>query len=257
MNAYLEHTKKRNVKQFNMLIALSKYDQSSLSIPNSFEDNYPSFAGLLFNDAKKISFEKILSIKAKSLEQLYSKKCDYKKIFQTSIWQTINNQLKWFALEQEISDVVNSDKAYIINIRLNKIYKSINTENTIVLSSVYKKFTPWNLDGDKNRLYKYGWEFSAEGMPMLIDVFHFIFQTQFALSKEKTSGIKKNLHDALQNQSVKEIIDKYGIDIALHYKLYLLFSISHYLRICINQNILYAKKERILNIWNDALEEFE
>jgi len=245
-------------KKPSMLTALSKYDYTALSIPCPSQDIHPVFAKITTAESgKKISSERILEIHLRLLSDLYSEKYNRLSIAETSVWKTITHQLQWFEKESAFMNYFEDSNVRIIGSRLQKLYRSINASEKISVSCAHHNFTPWKLNADENRLYRFQWETTDCGIPMLTDLFHYFFLRQIVTGYEDYTYVKKSIDASLEFAEAKKIIRKYKINTLLHFRLYLLFSISHYVRTCINQNVPLVQMHRLMKVWNEALSDTE
>ena len=245
-------------KRHSMLTSLSKYDYTTLSIPYPSEDIRPVFS-IISNaeTGRKISSDKILEVQLKLMQKLYAAKFQLKPVGESSAWKTISNQLQWLKKECQITNYFEDSTMREVSKQLQAIYKSINTDEKIAVSSVPHDFTPWKLNSDENRLYRFGWETEDCGIPMLTDLFHYFFLTRIIVASGDYKQVSKSIHAALEHPASKKIIKKYTINVQLHYRLYLLFSISHYLRMYISQNLPLSQMHRLSQVWSEALSEIE
>ena len=128
-------------------------------------------------------------------------------------------------------------------------------EAEVPVSISHGDFTPWNMYMDSNRLYVYDWELAKNGIPMLFDLFHFVFQSQVLLHRKDFTDVKENIKQVLNTASAQSIIHKYDINTNLHYKLYLLFNISYYMRIYMSERELLTQSHWMIDAWLDALQD--
>jgi hypothetical protein len=241
-----------------ILTVLAKYDHTAFSIPQPSEDIRPLFSKFSKDKPAKIfSSCRILDVQLQSLEKAYASKHQKKIISQTSAWNAIINQMKWFSKECEIVNPFEDQKILSVNAKLKKIFSDIDTDEKIAVSYAQGDITPWNLNGDDSRLYKYNWETSDCGIPMLTDLFHFLFLPITLLANQDFKAIKRNMEIALNHSGCKSIIAKYRINVDLHYRIYLLFSITHYLRIYNSTKFSQQQLHRLMDNWSEALLELK
>ena len=138
---------------------------------------------------------------------------------------------------------------------LNKLYHTLNTGEAIPVSVSHGDFTPWNMYCDENRLYVYDWELSENGIPMLFDLYHFIFQSQVMVQHQNYTNIRQSIKDTVKKHNVQRLVNKYRIDTGLHYQLYLMFNISYYMRLFIEEKELLTQSHWMVDAWMDALED--
>ena len=157
------------------------------------------------------------------------------------------------------------------------VLKSFNTEeisiNPLIKGTVYlplkqnKKTNlvlliagsgPTDRDGNQkgitNNSLKYvSEELAKNDIVLLYDFFHFIFQSQILISKSDYKSIYEVIVTLIKNNSrLKDIVQKYNIDINENYKLYLLYTVSYYLDKYNNQEKLHDQVFWLIDVWFDA-----
>lgn len=111
---------------------------------------------------------------------------------------------------------------------LQKLVASIPDETMIPVARAHYDFTPWNMFVEKDRLGIYDWELSIQNMPVLFDVFHFIFQKSILLEHKNLEAILDELEELFQRNYMQGLIEKYNVDTSLHLKLYLIEIAAYY-----------------------------
>jgi hypothetical protein len=246
------------LNEIKMLKELSKYDFTTLSIPHVSDGRVKAFARLSnVKPAVTISADRIKELHIKTLSELYATSNERKEISSCAAWTSIKNNLQWMQSEHELDNGLDEIKTRRIIHLLRKHFNSIPQDILIPLSVSHGDFTPWNMYCDINRLYVYDWELSSNGIPMLFDLYHFIFQSEALIHRNNYVAIKHNIHDALHMDSVKRISSRYHIDTELHYRLYLLFTISYYLRLYMTEKELLTQSYWMIDTWLDALEDYK
>lgn len=244
--------------ELQMLTTLSKYDFTALSLPQPSGSIDPSYAKMTNIKPKAtISANRLRDVHIKALAELYLTNHETRPIQNSSAWETISNQLHLLDKEHEIVNDLDATTIYNIIRNLFSIFNSIDPNVKIPVSFAHGDFTPWNMYTDDHRLYLYDWELAGAGMPMLMDLFHFIFQSQVLLFRKDYHSIASSIQDALKNTYTTEIIKTYQIDVNLHYKLYLLFTVTYYTRLYIHQKPLHSQAHWLINTWNHALHELQ
>ena len=133
------------------------------------------------------------------------------------------------------------------------ILESLNTEKEISFAYGHNDFTPWNMFIENNHLYLFDWELAKNDIVLLYDFFHFIFQSQILISKSDYKSIYEVIVTHIKNNTkLKDIIQKYNIDINENYKLYLLYTVSYYLDKYNNQEKLHDQVFWLIDVWFDA-----
>jgi len=174
-----------------------------------------------------------------------------------------NLQLENSAFYKKLKNLINNISADSkvtfhreIREQLHVLFESINSKQELPFSWAHMDFTPWNLfvDQENNHVGIIDWELSMPRVPMLFDAFHFVFQSQILLKKQKFNSIFKCLNDQVKNNPIiQDLIGDNDIDFELHYQLYLLYNISYYLNIYQIQTRLHLQVNWLTEVWSKAL----
>jgi hypothetical protein len=162
--------------------------------------------------------------------------------------------MEWMQREHSFSNGLDEIKTRRILHLLKKLYNSI-TDEVITVSVSHGDFTPWNMYSDAHRLYVYDWELSSNGIPMLFDLYHFIIQSQVLIYRKSYSEVRKQINAIFRTPEVQRICGRYKLNASLHYRLYLLFTVSYYVRIYIGEKELLNQSHWLINLWLEALED--
>jgi len=241
--------------EINMLTSLAKYDFTSLSFPTLSKKIKGNARISNVKPGIIISANRITAIHAKALSELYNISHERKLILETSAWITITNNMEFLKQELIFTNGLNSNKVKRIIYLLKKLYNALPVSEEITVSVSHGDFTPWNMYCDDQRLYVYDWELAKNGIPMLFDLYHFTFQSKILQKQKGYNEVIKNKSHWQQTPLIKQIVQKYRINLELNFKLYLLFNISHYLRQYINEKELLVQSQWMIDSWLDALEE--
>ncbi len=242
-----EKSQKLVNNEVDKLQALKNNTWKHLSVPQA-EKLPDTSMGLLSNiqTDRAVRSIKLTETHIKALSELY----DYS--FQKQAWQEL-------PIYEQTSTNINrldfKDEHLVIR-RLATLLETLNSNlDSAVLSTAYSHgdFTPWNMYVEGDQLHLYDWELAFDQMPLLFDLFHFIFQTGVLLTNANYSQIKKQINDLLTWPSVKALIGKYEIDVEKHYQLYLLINVSYYVNIYQQQEKLHEQAHWLLEVWEAAL----
>lgn len=241
-----------------MLTSLSKYDFSALSLPRPCEMVDPHFAKLTnIKPAAVLSANRITDAHLRALHELYAAHHEQMPVKSSAAWKAITTRMQWLEKENTVMNSIDQEKINSITAQLQWLCSEINIEEVIPVSFAHGDFTPWNMYSDGNRLYVYDWELAGSSMPMLMDLFHFIFQSQVLLFRNEFSDIKRSINTALSKPLTEKLVNKYSINAQLHYKLYLLFNISYYLRLYIHQIPIHVQAHWLVDTWDRALNDLK
>ncbi len=218
-----------------------------LEIPQVEKSDFHSI-GIFTNVADKTQNRplEIQRIHINALSELYQNQTRQEKINNTSIWSTI---------EDNIKNKVKKPTLQRLQEKLKSLKAHIETQSSIPLAYAHGDFTPWNMYVSENQLHLYDWELAMKDAPLLFDVFHFIFQTGILIKHQSFKEIQNEIKLTLQQPAIQELSKKYNIDTVLHYHLYLLYNIGYYLQIYEQQKELHTQVSWLTKVWEQALVE--
>lgn len=138
---------------------------------------------------------------------------------------------------------------------LKKLVSSIPTETMVPVARAHYDFTPWNMFVDKNMLHIYDWELSIQNMPVLFDVFHFVFQKSILIEQKNATDILDELETLFQETYMQELIKKYNVNTGLQLKLYLIEIAAYYTALYQKNKTNTAQELWQMNCWATLLQE--
>jgi thymidylate kinase len=183
----------------------------------------------------------------KALEELYKKNLFVEQFINSSLYGKIVNNIhllknaKRFKESQTITD------------NLRNVFDSITKDQIIYFANGHVDFTPWNMYVSNDKLHLYDWELAQSRVPVLFDIFHFVFQANILIKKTNLKTIRKEIDIALNSPIINKFITTYNIDVELHYKLYLLLNVSYYMNVYETQKNLHEQSFWLTKIWSEAL----
>lgn len=239
----------------DMIISLNKYDFTTLSLPRLSKKIQGTTRLSNIRPSVTIPMDRINAIHVQAVAELYSLSHDQKKIGETSAWQTIVSNMEWMKRELQFTNGLDEATTRQLMHHLRKLYNSIDPETKVPVSVSHGDFTPWNMYCDEQRLYVYDWELAKNGIPMLFDLFHFTFQSVILQQRKSYKQVKENISRWQAMPTAGNIIHKYAIQPQLHFRLYLLFTVSYYLRQYIAEKELLEQTDWMMQAWLEAFEE--
>ena len=149
-------------------------------------------------------------------------------------------------LAQKLADLLLSYRVFA---------KSIPSNKEVWVSLSHGDFLPWNMYVSESRMYVFDWEYMQESLPLLYDLFYFIYHTHLVYHKGKANKIQDALQQFFQHPKLKEIVDQYQIDPALYHKLYLMIDIPYLLVRELKRSSPHSDQELevIFDYWMDIL----
>ncbi len=196
------------------------------------------------NSSKSVS--KISQVHFNALEELYSKSV----IHQQLRW---NNLLKDINLNIHSAQKANKKETNNILSKLVELKNRINPSQQLAFGICHNDFTPWNTYVCNNKLQVYDWELASKSMPLLFDLFHFIFQNEVLVNRSSIEQINLKIEKTLANKTIKRLVKRNNINVRLNYQLYLLHNIAYYTNIYAKQENLHTQAYWLLSIWEQAL----
>ncbi len=118
----------------------------------------------------------------------------------------------------------------------------------------HRDFTPLNSFIGEPRLRVYDWELAGPDVPILHDLFHYIFQAQVLVAHADHRAVLAAIRDALRLPEVKKIVGEHGVDVNLHLGLYLLHQASLYARKFASQDRIHEQGKWLMTCWRGALD---
>jgi thymidylate kinase len=191
----------------------------------------------------------LTDIHLKALSELYEKSITYNLSGITTFREHLITAIYSLKPDARIADSENMIEL------LRKSLDVLDFETAIPCSLAHFDFTPWNMYATADKLYVYDWELSDKIAPILFDVFHYIFQKNILVDRTDLVEIKKQIHQTLENPILKDVINRYNINVELCYKAYLLHTISYYLSVYGQQKSLHVQVQWLVGVWYKALEE--
>lgn len=236
-----------------MIPALIRFDLSSLSFPKKSAHITGHKPVIHAGNGIRLEDGRIVSLQLKTLIQLYALSHERKPIKSCSAWQaTVTN----LSLLQE--EMVYSDKRMVKQLKplvnsLKALLKTVPADVMIYVSVSYGECTPWNMYCDERRSLVFGWETARNGIPVLFDIFHHLYVSAIGETGESWPTVEKSMAELESDSLLKQLQQKYRINLALHHRLYLLFTVAAGLRTIMMKPWRNETDTRLLRLWNDAL----
>lgn len=250
--ALAEQSKNLINNEKEILNQLNKYQYQNLTIPKIIEsdENYITIDNIAPKNQTQSS--NLNEIHLNALDEIYSKTVENKSIKDSIYFEIIKENLDELS-NANLNKNFDKNKIEILIKNMKIILESLNSEKEISFAYGHNDFTPWNMFVENNHLYLFDWELAKKNIVLLYDFFHFIFQSQILISKSDYKSIYEVIVTLIKNNSrLKNIVQKYNIDINENYKLYLLYTVSYYLDKYNNQEKLHDQVFWLIDVWFDA-----
>ena len=183
---------------------------------------------------------------AMALEEMYKESTEI-KLSESSYWDAIQHQLQQLKHDDRIPE--HSEIAE----QLRKLASTFDPDMSLKTSLAHMDFTPWNMYVNSKKLFVYDWELSRPGVPLLFDLFHFIYSSEILIGRKSFKEIRSMINDQLQQAQIQSTIKANDLDIDRYHDLYLLFNCSYYLNIYQQQESLHQQVFWLAGVWNGAL----
>lgn len=113
-------------------------------------------------------------------------------------------------------------------------------------------YTPWNMYVTEHMLYVYDWELSRNALPILFDLFHYVFQSEILINHSDYSSVKNEIERVLKLSSTRAMIEKFNVDVGMSFVFYVLYISSYYVDLYSDQKVLHQQAFWLFDAWNDA-----
>lgn len=187
------------------------------------------------------------------LEELYTDLKEDRRIGDLPMFQEANSVLQDLK-EVPIADP-GLDEAGVRRIlaHLESLRDSLDPSLMIPVSLAHGDFTPWNMYVSNQAIHVYDWELARGHMPLLYDVFHFIYQSGILLLRQPFSEIQRQLRRASRLPAFLRLQQRFGLKINLMHRLYLLALVSYYMNIYIREPQVHMQVHWLMKTWDEAL----
>lgn len=137
--------------------------------------------------------------------------------------------------------------------RIDEIISNLKTDELVNTSISHGDFTPWNMFLGEEKLHVYDWELSREGIPILFDYFHFIYQSNILSGDNSIDTITHLLDETSQYPEMVALLKEFKINFKVVHALYLCHTIAYYLNLYTKQEPLHQQAHWLVTTWDMAL----
>lgn len=140
--------------------------------------------------------------------------------------------------------------------KISMLLEEISNDDYINVSLSHGDFTSWNMFESKEKISLYDWELFAFDRSTGFDYFHFIIQQGILVDRKSWKEIYQDIKEQCSGESASFLFN-YDLEILNKYlKFYLLINCMGYLNIYSFQPKWHVQVDWLLQVWNDALNEF-
>jgi thiamine kinase-like enzyme len=240
--------------EIEMLKELNKYDFTTLSLPTVSKKIQGHARISNIKPSIIISADRITAIHIRAMADLYAISHESKSIESSNAWKTIQDNLEWLKRDLLLTSGLDPKKINSLVKLLRKLYNATPISEKISLSVSHGDFTPWNMYCNEQRLFVYDWEMARNGIPMFFDLFHFTYQSCILQQRKNYNAVNESINLWKQQPLAQQLTQKYNINLVLHEQLYLLFTVSHYVRQYIGEKELLIQSQWMIDTWTLAIE---
>ncbi|MBO6515838.1 MAG: hypothetical protein JJ975_04730 [Bacteroidia bacterium] len=133
--------------------------------------------------------------------------------------------------------------------KLRSVLSKTDESAAVELSFAHGDFTPWNCWTTNGKLSVYDWELASPMMPKCFDAFHFIIQKGILIERKHWDQILKEIKSNIGTTFFKGDYD----EMARYLRLYLVHTITSYVKIFSNQPKWHEQVHWLFSIWNEAV----
>jgi hypothetical protein len=136
---------------------------------------------------------------------------------------------------------------------LMNILEENNDDVTVAMS--HGDFTPWNMYSSNSVLHLFDWELSQDAMPLMFDLFHFVFQSEIMIKKTTYTEISDVLDKLVGMESTQKLMRDYSVDANKNYIFYLISNVTYYLNKYSKQKDLHEQVFWLIDVWENAIDD--
>ncbi|RQO65269.1 hypothetical protein DBR43_30955 [Pedobacter sp. KBW06] len=137
--------------------------------------------------------------------------------------------------------------------KMELLIKNISIPSKFSSSYAHGDFTPWNVMVKAEKLQVIDLELGRKDMPLLFDLFHFVYQSNILIGNHGYAAIRKELDLLFANPMWDAFLKEHQIDSNTAETLYLLYTVAYYLNVYAQQPQWHTQVNWLLKTWNEAL----
>ena len=127
---------------------------------------------------------------------------------------------------------------------------------SMLSTTVHGDFTPWNVMVKNDKLHCIDLELGRRQIPVLFDLFHFVYQSNILIGNKGYGAIRAELDELFAMPQWQQFIKLHKIDITIAERLYLQYTVIYYLEVYQQQPVWHRQVLWLLKTWNEALSWF-
>ena len=236
---------------------LATHDFKALVIPKLLSNNEQDTIGL--SNIKPKHFKQdshLTNVHVNVLSELYNitpsqKEWPDLKVFQESK-SILHDLLKDY---EELNDLKKSRVHVLASklVQLSTLLEESGEKTTVAIA--HGDFTPWNMYRTDSTVHLFDWELSQDEMPLLYDLFHFVFQSEIMIKHSDYTVIYREIVKVMGLESAQIVRSAFNVELSTNYMFYLLYTITYYLNKYIKQQDLHEQVFWLMDIWEEAVDD--
>lgn len=234
---------------------LNTFEFNKIIVPELLSNNEKDTIGL--SNIKPNRFQqksRLSDVHVKALSELYSKSTAQIKWIDLSVLHESKNKTKMLLEDYEVVNDLGKSRVQGL---VNKILLLINMleekDDGVTVAISHGDFTPWNMYISNDVLHLFDWELSQDDMPLMFDLFHFVFQSEVMIKQRKYTEIFNELNKLIKMKNTQNLIDSYNVDFNKNYMFYIIYNVTYYLTKYIQQKDLHEQVFWLLDVWEEAI----
>lgn len=231
------------------------YDFTPLSLPRSSTKVRAYYRQNTECNGVHITSTRIAVVLLRYASQHYTISSERLCVSETAAWNTIARNIDKMSVEQAFLRKDGKEDSLRLLGLLRRIRPLMPKDQLIWASVNQGQVTPWNRYYEESRLYFQDWEMARNGVPVLFDLYHHVFCQCILQDKNDLKSVRIQL-DRIETQSIfRNLCQRFKVDTALHFNLYILFSSSCFLRKNFQENDASPQNRRLMKAWISACQD--
>jgi thiamine kinase-like enzyme len=195
---------------------------------------------------------KLLNMQVLALAQLNSVNHAHVKWVNMREKGEIESLINKIREKEKVANGLDADKVNSYMDKLTSLSAKFNDETSFSCGFSHGDFTPWNMYLTDATLHIYDWELSHHALPILFDLFHYVFQSEILVNHSDYSGVKNEIERVLSLSSTKALIKKFNVDVGKSFIFYVLYISSYYVDLYSDQKELHQQAFWLFDVWHVA-----
>lgn len=233
-----------------MIPSLRQYDFTPLSIPVTANTVSPDKPILQDAQGKQLSRTRISSLLFRYSAQVYGMGMENRPVSAVVIWNHSLRQLNSVLKMIRIADQPRKAEYIPLFRLLKRLSDSIDPSAEITVSHVHGMLTPWTMHYSELRLFAQVWETRSNAVPVFFDQFHHMFCELVVRDQKDAEAWFTFTRRSLDNLAQRRLAHRLGVDMRIHFSMYVLFMAANHLRHIMAQQAPSTTDLRLLRAWS-------